>query len=408
MCESNGYCSFPDEDCTSGRRYGQMAPSELAGVCVGGEAGSTGAESSGGSEGTGTDASSSTTTSAMTTGTLPMSTGSGDSSSTGEPPPEDPANYVFVASQTVPKNQDVVAAADTVCNTLALKAGLEGTYVSWLSTTKTSAIDRLAGARGWVRPDGKPVADRPIDIVEGRIFYPPVLDELGTEVRNRSAMTGTSSDGTLQNNCADWTVQAEDLVSVGVPGATFPGWTGDRSEDCSQSEPLVVYCFGIDLSVPVTFEPVEGRRAFVTAGTLDGTGGLESFDDLCTSEAAGGGLEGSFLAVIAMSTASGLSRFDTAGPTWVNGFGVPLAETALALTVQSHLDAPANITVAGEAVGGYYWTGATSPTGLGVSNCTDWTGEASGRRDEPDHTTDWFDGASANCTSTSRVLCFEE
>ncbi|MEM9462685.1 MAG: LamG domain-containing protein [Myxococcota bacterium] len=33
-CESIGYCSFPDPDCSSGRRFGDHASAELAGTCV--------------------------------------------------------------------------------------------------------------------------------------------------------------------------------------------------------------------------------------------------------------------------------------------------------------------------------------------------------------------------------------
>lgn len=34
FCEANGYCSFPDESCDSGRRYGEFTESGLAFVCV--------------------------------------------------------------------------------------------------------------------------------------------------------------------------------------------------------------------------------------------------------------------------------------------------------------------------------------------------------------------------------------
>jgi hypothetical protein len=33
-CEANGFCSFPDEGCPTGRRYGEFAGSDLAGTCV--------------------------------------------------------------------------------------------------------------------------------------------------------------------------------------------------------------------------------------------------------------------------------------------------------------------------------------------------------------------------------------
>ena len=33
-CEANGFCSFPDDDCPSGKRYGAESPDGLANVCV--------------------------------------------------------------------------------------------------------------------------------------------------------------------------------------------------------------------------------------------------------------------------------------------------------------------------------------------------------------------------------------
>jgi len=34
MCQANGYCSFGDDTCASGQRYGDLAPNDLAGTCV--------------------------------------------------------------------------------------------------------------------------------------------------------------------------------------------------------------------------------------------------------------------------------------------------------------------------------------------------------------------------------------
>ncbi len=50
-CESNGYCSFLDDTCASGRRYGDLAGGGLAGVCVQEELSSTGLVSTTDAEG---------------------------------------------------------------------------------------------------------------------------------------------------------------------------------------------------------------------------------------------------------------------------------------------------------------------------------------------------------------------
>ena len=50
--------------------------------------------------------------------------------------------------------------ADALCAQRAEAGGLpSNTYVAWLSTSTVDAKTRLAGARGWVRPDGLPFAD---------------------------------------------------------------------------------------------------------------------------------------------------------------------------------------------------------------------------------------------------------
>lgn len=408
LCEDNGVCSFPDEECSSGRRYGQQAPAELAGVCVEG-----GGSSSGTTSTQGTSSVPASTTAAETTSTE-TSTGVGDSSSSSEsssstgdtPVPQ--ANLVFMTSLGVPKGPNVVEQADGLCNELAQDAGLPGEYVAWLSTSEVAALDRLRGARGWVRPDGLPFADRPSDILEGRIFYPPVLDELGAEVRSRRALTGTSAAGEVSANCEDWTITEKVSATIGEPGATFSAWTSDGSLNCAEAQSLGVYCFGVDLSVPVAFEPQEGRHAFVTATLFDGSVGFDAFDEACATEATGAGLEGSYLAVVSTSTQSALSRFDTSGPPWVNTLGVPLASTAAALSVLAHLEAPPSFTAVGEPVTGDYWVGSALPTTVGTSTCTDWTGEGSGRVYDTEYTSDWFNDTTTSCTGLRRVLCFEE
>jgi len=68
-------------------------------------------------------------------------------------------NFVFATSTSYPADFGGLAGADAICNQHAGDAGLPGTYVAWLSTTTVDARDRLAGARGFVRPDGLPFAD---------------------------------------------------------------------------------------------------------------------------------------------------------------------------------------------------------------------------------------------------------
>ncbi|MEX1368690.1 MAG: hypothetical protein AB1Z98_36520, partial [Nannocystaceae bacterium] len=34
VCQASGYCSFPDDTCTSGQRYGELVERTIAGTCV--------------------------------------------------------------------------------------------------------------------------------------------------------------------------------------------------------------------------------------------------------------------------------------------------------------------------------------------------------------------------------------
>ena len=52
QCEASGYCSFPDEACLSGQRYGEHSPTGLAGECVEFDGGTGPSPTTGPSEGT--------------------------------------------------------------------------------------------------------------------------------------------------------------------------------------------------------------------------------------------------------------------------------------------------------------------------------------------------------------------
>src|SRR5437879_12668371 len=72
------------------------------------------------------------------------------------------ANLAFVSSMTyAPGALGGPAGADAACNQLAASAGRSGSFVAWISTNTTNAIDRIAGARGWTRVAGPALGDQP-------------------------------------------------------------------------------------------------------------------------------------------------------------------------------------------------------------------------------------------------------
>jgi hypothetical protein len=185
------------------------------------------------------------------------------------------ANLVFVTSTTQSGNLGGLAGADAICSTLAGNAGLPGTFVALLSTSTVDARNRLAGARGWVRPDGRVVADTIEDLFDGSVYHPILLTEDGERIRDVlddpdaetvTVFTGSRADGLRRSNeaaefCRDWTDQDPSFAVT-----HYYGVAASTSEDlirrefdvgigCRSSRRL--YCFGTDQNT--TVEPPSTR-----------------------------------------------------------------------------------------------------------------------------------------------------
>lgn len=296
-----------------------------------------------------------------------------------------PANVVFVTSTRVSSSMGGLLGADAICRARAMEGGLSGNYVAWLSSSSISAGDRLAGARGWVRPDGEVFADRLEDLLDdgfrgpesGRVTHPAVIDEGGRRVEGAVLDVWT---GTLERNCGNWTASGAALSDIGSSQASYVAWRLDQPRgDCSGERRL--YCFGTDHTTAVRQPRVEGRLAFLTLGRFAPTGGLVAADALCDSEAALFGVAGTFRAALADVGTTIASRFDLDGPPWVRADGAPIARTARELFSEPFFAAPPDQTLAGSPHGATVWLGIGVPgdlTSLGTlaSTCAGWTSEA--------------------------------
>ena len=288
------------------------------------------------------------------------------------------ANIVFHTSTTHAPSLGGLAAADQICAERATAASLPGTYVAYVSTSTTHAIDRLSSARGWVRVDGRPFVDRPQDIAEQKILYPPRLDEFGNERFHGLVMTGTDWGGRYdesRGNCSDFTSTAGTLAVGSTSATTLFANEFVFTHGCETEYHL--YCFGVDKNVPLAPQPASGRIAFVSNfGMFMHTGGTDEADLLCESEASDAGLSGSFRAFIASSSFSAVSRFDTTGPPWIRPDGVPIVARAADLGAGSPptgINQRADGTYQTGVMG--YWTGAPLPTEAAwlSRSCQDWT-----------------------------------
>ncbi len=186
------------------------------------------------------------------------------------------ANVVFVTSATGTGNlggwaeaggKTGLAAGDAICQTLAERAGLPGTFKAWLSDATTAARDRLArSAEAYLRVDGVRIADSwsdltPAQCVQGGscIDAPISVDERGGSAATAPPASGAYTDtrwdgskgtGALGTNaCASWTsAGTADRAAGGYSYATNYQWTEAGQNTCQFARPL--YCFQQNLDLP--------------------------------------------------------------------------------------------------------------------------------------------------------------
>ena len=334
-----------------------------------------------------------------------------------------PSNVVFTTSATFTGALGGLAGADATCTSIANGAGLTGRFVAWLSASTAAAPARLVvpgtstAARGWVRTDGKPVADRVADLLAGTMYYPIRFDEHGVDLdgdATHRVLTGTSFDGTYDasnGSCLDWTTTSAPMYAAGDLARAAIDWTDFSTNTCTTAAHL--YCFQVDYANPLpSILPATGRKAFVTAAPFNTAGHIDGADAQCASEAAANGLGTGYLAFAATTIASAASRFDPAPGPWVRLDGIPLAATGAA-TLSFELDTPINRDSSGAISDIHVWTGQTEPIVLATlaGDCQDWSSTSaadSGGTGKSSSSTSGFDDGTVTCDSQLPVYCFQQ
>jgi hypothetical protein len=156
------------------------------------------------------------------------------------------------------------------------------------------------------------------------------------------------------------------------------------------------------------------KRVFVTTSTSAGNfGGVSVADGICQQEAVAAALNGVYLAWVADSVTSPLTRFTQSQSGYVRVDGVQVAADFASLT-DGTLDAPINTTAGGAVITGEVWTNVAFSPYTPLGSCGDWTsadgtlygltGDASGT--DESWTASWIE----KCYSTryARFYCFEQ
>lgn len=171
------------------------------------------------------------------------------------------------------------------------------------------------------------------------------------------------------------------------------------------------------LPIPVGC-PTFPRTVFVTSTTYDGNlGGLAGADAKCQTQAAAGGLSGTFKAWLSIATTAAASRLSHTADVYETTNGDVIAADFAALTNTANVDLAHAIDVdefGNTVTGEFAWT-ATTSTGDFVPNsktCNDWTDEQflTGARVGQTGQVNgaWTNIGTATCDNLRRLYCIQQ
>jgi hypothetical protein len=251
------------------------------------------------------------------------------------------------------------------------------------------------------------------------VYYPPRLDENGNDLGNKRIPVATGS-GPNGSGVGTWCKEyqlTDGALYAGDASSGSAAWSsvGPDPSGCGNDQHL--YCFRADLNVTAVLTPPTqpGRRVFTTARPFV-IGDWKNPDELCWNEA-----DKNFLAFIAFSGASAMSRVSLTGTPWKRMDGVFIVAQPADLGNENLL-APIDALADGK---GYttanVWTGADGPRagGSAATTCGDWSGISTaisgiGGDSETSASPDWFSlpniitPAGIKCTDTeTHLMCIE-
>ncbi len=175
------------------------------------------------------------------------------------------AKKVFVTSTTGNGNlaswdeaegENGLAGGDKVCQTLALRAGLENPdkFKAWLTVSVEDAetsLGRLSSNGPWARPDGVVVAQNKEELASGLLRASISQTETGEYV-NSGAWTGSYPHGDCDDcgspqqwSCEGWSSDSSSFSGKhGLSSATYEYWSDIDSVWANTcNEPNRLYCF---------------------------------------------------------------------------------------------------------------------------------------------------------------------
>jgi len=155
------------------------------------------------------------------------------------------AKLVFVTSTVHDGDLGGLAGADAICQSLASAAGLEGTWVAWLSTQspEVDAPDRIADAEYRLVDRVTVVANSWLELTNGGQHHAIDMTENEITLGGGGVFTGTTIDMIPGDTCANWTsATAPDRGTSGSLASSDLDWT-DTSASVTCDTEQRLYCF---------------------------------------------------------------------------------------------------------------------------------------------------------------------
>jgi hypothetical protein len=262
--------------------------------------------------------------------------------------------------------------------------------------------------RGFVRPDGLPIADTLANLLDDhRQYYAANLTEMGKAPANFQTWTGSTTDGkSSTDDCGGWArsdpaAAAEIGQIAGGPNFANLGRLG-----CDATNSLM--CVEVNYTTPLAAPtPQAGKLAFVSAAAFTPSSGLAAANALCSAEKSGA------IALLATSTRSAKSLLTGS---YVRADGVPIdfygpfGDVDEATGIWQHADG-SYVKPTAEQTPARVWAGSqvfNSTPVPAMHDCGDWS-SASGTGDvgfieagQPA-----WGGNKANCSTPLPVYCVQ-
>jgi hypothetical protein len=387
-CRSDGTCNLVPSTqscgsqgqlCRNCQALGQQcSPASLS--CVGGTGGGTGGGGSGGGTGGGI--------------------------------PNDSRLRLFVTTTTFRGNLGGLSGADLRCQTAAAAANKGGTWIALLAGSSTTGLSRVTATGPWYqeRADGTfALTYNNVANLQTQALTNITTDEQGqTESFPPRFWTGMNADGTTGTTCNGWTLNSYSYTGTSGRGTVLSDSLG--STQCDSSYGLL--CLEQSRLPRPSPLPTVRKRVFVTTTAFSGNlGGLSGADMRCQTAAAAANKGGTWIALLAGSSTTGLSRVTATGPWYQERAGGTFALTynnVANLQTQALTNITTDEQGQTESFPPRFWTGMNADGTTGTT-CNGWTSNSYSYTGTSGRGTVLSDSlGSTQCDSSYGLLCLEQ